>query len=247
MQIKLENVSFKNLKNLTFTLNDKKITGIVSSDIKDLINLNYIISNNIKDEGNIKYTPRFSKKSIGVISISKLDDMINGKVIDYIHSNIDDSLFEILDLNKSILEKNIKILSNTEKVKILFLKTLSENYETILINGIFEELDSSLRKKFIKIILNLKKFNNKTIIVSSTDVDIIYEFIDDLILIINSQSLTCDNKFSIYDDKEIVNNPQIRKPFVKQIEDMVYNKSNISLGKNDTINELIKAIYREIR
>lgn len=244
MQIKLEKVSFKNLKNLSFDINDKKITGIVSSDIKDLINLNYIILNNIKDKGNIKYSTRFSKKNIGIVSISNFDDMISGKVSEYINQEINDSLFDILEINKNILEKNINILSNTEKVKILFLKCLNSNYETILINGIFEELDSNMRKKFIKLILNLKKFNDKTIIVSSTNVDIIYEFVDDLILIVNGESLTCNNKFSIYNN---VNNPKVRKPFIKQIEDMVYNKSNINLGNNDTINELIKAIYREIR
>lgn len=247
MQIKLEKVSFKNLHDLSFDINDKKITGIVSSDIKDLINLNYVILNNIKNSGNIKYNPRYSKKKIGIISISNLDDMISGTAIEYIDDEINDSLLDVLDINKNILKRDLNTLSNTEKVKILFLKALNDNYETILINGIFEELDSFFRKKFIKIILNLKKFNDKTIIVSSTNVDILYEFVDDLVLIINGESLTCNNKFSIYNDEKIKSNPKIKKPFIKEIEDMVYNKSNINLGNNDTINELIKAIYREIR
>ena len=247
MQIKLENVSFKNLNNLSFDIENKKITGIFSNDIKDLINLNYIINNNIKDNGTIKYTPRFSKKNIGIISISNLDDMISGTVLEYINNNINDSLFDILDLNKNILKRDINTLSNSEKIKVLFLKILNENYETILINGIFEELDSNLRKKIIKIILNLKKFNDKTVIVSSTDVDIIYEFIDNLVIIFNGESLICDNKFSIYNNERILNNHQLQKPFIKEIENMIYNKSNINLGNNDTINELIKAIYREVR
>ena len=247
MQIKLEKVSFKNLHDLSFDINDKKITGIVCSDIKDLINLNYIILNNIKNSGSIKYNPRHSKKRIGIISISNLDDMISGTALEYIDADINDSLLDVLDINKNILKRDLNTLSNTEKVKILFLKALNDNYETILINGIFEELDSFFRKKFIKIILNLKKFNDKTIIVSSTNVDILYEFVDDLVLIINGESLTCNNKFSIYNDENIKSNPKIKKPFIKEIEDMVYNKSNINLGNNDTINELIKAIYREIR
>lgn len=247
MQIKLEKVSFKNLNNLSFNINDKKITGIISSDIKDLININYIILNNITDNGNIKYSPRHSKKRIGIVSISNIGEMINGSVLEYMNNEINDSLLDLLEISKELLNRQINTLSNTEKIKILFLKALTNNCETILINGIFEELDSKMREKFIKIIINLKKFNDKTIVVSSTDVDIIYEFVDDLVLVINGESLTCDNKFSIYNDKDIVNNPQIQKPFIKKIEDMVYNKSNINLGNNDTINELIKSIYREIR
>lgn len=247
MQIKLDNVSFKNLKNLSFDIEDKKITGIFCNDIKDLVNINYLISNNIKDDGNIKYKPRFSKKRIGILSISKTNEMINGIVKDYLDENINNSLFDLFEINKEILDRQIDTLSNTEKIKILFINILNNEYETILINGIFEELDITTRKKIIKIIINLKKFNNKTIIVSSTDIDIIYEFIDNLVLIINGNCLSCNNKFQIYKEKEIINNPLIEKPFIKKIEDMIYNKSNINLGNNDTINELIKSIYREIR
>ncbi|MBQ9023950.1 MAG: hypothetical protein IJ105_01870 [Bacilli bacterium] len=247
MQIKLDNVSYKKLNKVSFDIEDKKITGIFSNDIKDLINLNYCIVNDIKNEGSIKYIPRFSKKRLGIISISNTIEMINGTVKDYLDENINDSLFDLLEINKDIINRQINTLSNTEKAKILFINILNREYETILINGILEELDITTRKKIIKIIINLKKFNNKTIIVSSTDIDIIYEFIDNLVLLINGNCLSSNNKFSIYNEKEIVNNPLVEKPFIKKIEDMVYNKSNINLGNNDTINELIKSIYREIR
>lgn len=248
MQIKLENVSYKNLNNLSFKIENEKITGIVCNDIKDLININYVILNNIKDLGTIKYSPRYSKNKIGIISISNVSELINGSLYDFINlKKVDEELLNLFSMDKNIENRDIDTFSNTEKIKLLFLKVLTQEYDTILINGIFEELDMDMRKKFIKIIINLKKFQKKTILLSTTDINIIYEFIDNLIIILDGQSLSCSNKFSIYDEENIVNNPLIQKPFIKKIEDMVYNKSNIDLGNNDSINELIKAIYREIR
>ena len=246
MRINLEHVSYKNLNDLTFDIQDKKITGIVCDDIKDLININYIILNDIKDNGNIKYS-QSKKNKIGIVSISNINEMINGQVSNYILENIDNSLIELLDIDNEILHKDINVLSNTEKIKILFLKCLTEDNDTILINGILEELDTEKRKKFIKLIINLNKFKKKTIVISSVDIDIIYEFIDNLVLIINGNSICTDDKYNIYRNDAINKNPLIKKPFVKKIENMVYNKSNINLGENSNINELIKAIYREIR
>jgi len=245
MQIKLDNVKYKDLKDLSFTIEDNKITGIVSNDIFDLIRINYIISSNEKEDGKISYSNRYSKKKIGLITIKDVYEMINGISYDYITcKEIDDKLYDLLNINEKLLERNVSTLSTSEKIKILFLNCLSNDYDVILINGILEQLDNKLRKKIINIIINLKKFEEKTIIVSSTDIDIIYEFIDNLILIINGKSYFSSSKFSIFDE---INDITIKKPFIKQIENMVYEKSKIDLGNNETINELIKSIYREIR
>ena len=65
--------------------------------------------------------------------------------------------------------------------------------------------------------------------------------IDDIILIDNGKVLCAGNKFEIYE------NCNINKPFTIKIKDAIYEKSKINIGNNDNINELIKAIYREIR
>ena len=43
MQITLDNVSFKNLKNVSFNIEKNKINGLVCNDIKDLINKGYLV------------------------------------------------------------------------------------------------------------------------------------------------------------------------------------------------------------
>ena len=241
MQIKLEDVKFKNL-DLSFTINDKKITGIVSNNIYDLITTNYLIHNDMCSEGKIKYSKKYSKKKIGLISISNIYDTLNTKVYDFIEiNNPSDELLQLLELKESLFSRNMDELSTTQKIKVLILKCLIQNPDTILVDGIFERLDSFNRKKILKLLLNLKKFKEKTIIISTINIDLIYEFIDDIILIDNGKVLCAGNKFEIYE------NCNINKPFTIKIKDAIYEKSKINIGNNDNINELIKAIYREMR
>ena len=44
-----------------------------------------------------------------------------------------------------------------------------------------------------------------------------------------------------------MDNNFIDKPLVIEIANKVYKNSNIKLGRNESINELIKSIYREVR
>lgn len=227
-------INYKNLKSID--IEDKKITGIVSNNVYDINELNRIIFDKCKD-------------NIGLISIADADDMHDGSVYDFImgDNNIDyNEILKKVDINLDLLSKDLSICSTCEKIKILFAKTLIMNPNIILIDGILEVLDSKLRKKFIKIIIELNKFYNKTLVVSSIDIDIIFEYIDNLI-IIDDECTKFYDKYLIYDEKEFFNNSLINMPFVVKIENMILNKSNINLGKNDNVNELIKAIYREIR
>lgn len=244
MQIKLDNVTYKNL-NLDFVIENNKITGLVSNDINTLTTINDVIKNNTVDGGSIKYIKKSKKNTIGLISISDVENIIDGNCYAFLNAEqIDEEMYKLVNINKKVLEKDISHLSTTEKIKLVILKCLIEDHDTILIDGILEQLDEVQRKNIIKLLINLKKFNEKTILISSVDIDLIYEFIDSLIIVIDGRCLTSKDKYTIFKDNNIIN---INKPLVKQIEEMVYNKSNINLGNNDSINELIKSIYREIR
>ena len=241
MQIKLDNVKFRNL-DLDFIINDKKMTGIVSSDIYDLITTNYIICNNICDEGKIKYSKKYNKNKIGLISVSDLSDTFNINAYDFLEiKNPDEELLKLLEVKENLFNRKMDELSTTQKIKILLLKCLIKNPDIIFVDSILERLDTVNRKKILKLLWNLKKFKEKTIVISTIDIDLIYEFIDDIVIIENGKAIGYGNKYDIY------SNCNINKPFVIKVKDSIYKKSKINIGNNDNINELIKAIYREIR
>ena len=70
MQIKLNKVKYKDIKNINFEIEDSKITGIVSNDMYRLNDINYCISNNVFDEGSIEYNG--DRRDICLISLNTL-------------------------------------------------------------------------------------------------------------------------------------------------------------------------------
>ena len=204
---------------LEFEINDKKINGIVSNDLYTL--------NNICEKINYNYKNSF------LISINNLNSLCQEDLL-----NMDINSLLNYKLDKKIINKDINYLSISEKIRLLFLKCLSYDYDVIIFDCILEILDSDLRTLIIKKILDLNKFKGKTIIISSIDINIIYEIIDSLAIFNNKKCIYYGDKYNV---------PENFASFIKKIEKKIYENSNINLGNNDSINELIKAIYREVR
>ena len=195
-------------------------------------------------------------KKIGLINL----DIINkNKVIDQIEYYVKkynyrlleledrkNEIIKMLDIDEDILDSSIYDISESELSKVLIASVLLYNPETIIIDEMLDSLDYNNRTKVLKLIIKLKKFFNKTIFIVTSNIDDIYEFIDDIIVIDNGEVLINGNKNILFSNYEELLDKKIRVPsivhFIKKME-----KNNIKLDKVDTINELIKTLYREIR
>lgn len=261
MQIVLKDVNYNKLKNLNICIDDNSITGVVGTLGCGKTDLSLIISKKVTpDSGVISYDCDLSDNKIGVITSFSYNDMLYGNVLlfikkysikyNYKMDDIDNRVLEILKmvgLNESILTKSIFNISKSEKIKVLLASILLYNPELIVLDNIVEELDNRSRTKLFKLIIKLKRFYNKTIIITSSDVNIIYELVDSLIILDNGNVLSYGNKFNVYKDSKVLNNSFISSPTIIEFTHMIEDKKKVSLGNNDCINELIKAIYREIR
>lgn len=205
---------------------DKKITGIVSNSVSNIIKFNENLSNEVY-----------------IISYFNVQNMNEGIVEDFLNAkkNEDDLLetLKTLNINSKILSKNICELSTSEKIKLLIVNALLKNYEVIYFDNILPCLDSSSRTKLYKLIIKLKKFQNKTILISDINIDNIFEFVDNLIIV--SDTIITGTKYDVF-PCDIINTP-----ITLTLRDKILENKNIDIGKVDSVNELIKAIYREIR
>ena len=205
---------------------DKKITGIVSNSVSNIIKFNENLSNEVY-----------------IISYFNVQNMNEGIVEDFLNAkkNEDDLLeaLKTLNINSKILSKNICELSTSEKIKLLIVNALLKNYEVIYFDNILPCLDSSSRTRLYKLIIKLKKFQNKTILISDINIDNIFEFVDNLIIV--SDTVITGNKYDVF-PCDIIN-----PPITLTLRDKILENKNIDIGKVDSVNELIKAIYREIR
>lgn len=205
---------------------DKKITGIVSNSVSNIIKFNENLSNEVY-----------------IISYFNVQNMNEGIVEDFLNAkkNEDDLLeaLKTLNINSKILSKNICELSTSEKIKLLIVNALLKNYQVIYFDNILPCLDSSSRTRLYKLIIKLKKFQNKTILISDINIDNIFEFVDNLIIV--SDTIITGTKYDVF-PCDIINTP-----ITLTLRDKILENKNIDIGKVDSVNELIKAIYREIR
>ena len=119
------------------------------------------------------------------------------------------------------------------------------NPEVIIFDDILCYFDEENKHKLFKLSNKLKKFFNKTIIFVTSDIDSIFEYIDNVVVIDNGKVLLEGEKKEVYKEYDIFKKNRIRVPniveFTKQMRD-----NHINIDYVDSINELIKTIYREI-
>lgn len=218
MQIKYNNNLIK--------FRDNKITGIVGKNVED-----------------IKCFFKSLSKKVYKISIFDIDS--NNKLVKEVinKKKIDDELLKLLNLDMKLVDKNMIQLNMIEKIKVLVFDSIINKYEILYFDNLLPFLDSKSRIELTKMIIKLKKFCNKTIIISDINIDNIFEISDDIFIIIDKNNYVFDNKYEVFSNT----NYNIDMPFTLVIKDKIYDKCKINIGNVDSINELIKAIYRELR
>lgn len=208
---------------------DGKITGITSNSVDDI---NYFFDNNLS-------------KKIYKISLNNIDYSCNMSVKDYLLNYYKiDELLKLLNLSSKIINREVNTLSLSEKVRIEIAFAIIKDYDNIYINNVLSCFDRKTRMYFCKLIIKLKKLYNKTIIISDINIDNIFELIDNLIIINDKDVIYNGEKYEFYISN---NNNLFEKPLTIILKEEIYEKKGINIGNTDSINELIKAIYRELR
>ena len=167
-------------------------------------------------------------------------------VYDYIYSytksqkkRINQSLL-FVDIDINIQSRDISTLSSSEKVKIELAIMLILNKEIIYLHNFdkyFMSKDLFYFKNLLKkIVLNY----HKTIVIINGNLSFMIDFVDYYFI------LTDNNKIQKFDKYELLNFDDIIKfpPIIDFIKYVNRNKKILNYYTN--INELIKAIYREV-
>ena len=198
-----------------------------------------------------------SNKKIGIINtnIVKFDivkDQIEYYVREYNYrlkelQDRENEIITMLEIDNDLLNKSVYSISESELYKVLIASIMLYNPDNIIFDEVLFSLDYKSKTKVLKLLMKLKKFFNKTIIIVCPNIDDIYEFIDDIMIIDEGKVLLYGNKYEVYSDNyDLIKEKNIRIPtiveFIKKMKDRGINLDNV-----DNINELIKTIYREMR
>lgn len=162
--------------------------------------------------------------------------------VDQLNKKIIDSL-KLVELNIDYLNKLIKELSSSELYKIVLASALIINPKILILDGSFVSMDINSEKNLIKIIRTIKRRYNKTIVIFSDNSDFVHT-IADYVFVVNDNKIVLEgNKYSVFENEEVLNNCHITLPKVILFEKLVLKKKNINMGYRDNINDLLKDIY----
>lgn len=154
-------------------------------------------------------------------------------------------IIKMLSINERILDKDIFDISESEYYKVLIGSVLLYNPEVIIFDDILCFFDEENKLKIFKLANKLKKFFGKTVIFVTSDIDSVYEFVDEVIVIDNAKILLSGNKKDVYKEYDLLKKNRIRIPNIVEFI-KIMKENNINIDDVDSINELIKTIYREI-
>ncbi|MDD4035958.1 MAG: ATP-binding cassette domain-containing protein [Bacilli bacterium] len=165
--------------------------------------------------------------------------------LDKIETRVEQAL-KMVGLNENILDKNPFELSNGEKRKVAIASSLIYNPQIIILDEPTVGLDGRSQKTMINLIRQLKNKYNKTIIIISHDIDMLYKFVDNVVVLKDGEVLCQGGKYEVLQNVELLRENNIGIPRVVQFCDKVYKTKNIKLGNYCEVNDLIKVIYRNV-
>lgn len=226
--------------------------------IKEFFNTNKIIGVvGNSGSGKSTFVKNFEKsKKTGIVNLdiiktNKVIDQIEVYVKEYNYRLVEleerkDEIIKMLEINSNILDMDLYDISESELSKVLIASVLLYNPDNIIIDEMFDSFDNKTKEKILKILIKLKKFFNKTVFIVTANIDYIYEFIDDVIIIDEGEVLLFGNKYEVYKNLDLLISKQIRVPNIVSFINKL-RKKNINIDNVDSVNELIKSIYREMR
>ena len=152
-------------------------------------------------------------------------------------------VLEVFDLDNSFLDKEISKLSKGEKRLLSYLRVFIYNPKIILIDEPFKNLDYKYEKILIYYLRELKNKYNKTIVIASNNVNVIYENTDKTLII--SDEVVFDDTKNIFTNDDILKKYNLYVPNLVMFVKLAAKKDKKIEYHND-IRDLMKDVYRNV-
>ena len=269
MEIVLNNVtySYKNkryLDRINLKIEDNKITGI-TGDNKSILCL-LIDSIKMANSGEIligdievnKDNLKVVRNKVSMIKQEPSDQFFTSNVLDEITFLINRLGYQPKDINKKIDEafimvgldtnirnRDIDTLTIGEQKLLQIAISMLYNPDIIIFDEVFTRLDRTNRNRIIKLIKQLKNKYHKTVIISSNNIDLLYELTDNIVILSNTHILYQGKTTDIYQDSKIIEEGKIEIPSLVKFTYLARNKK-IKLSYHTDILDLIKDVYKHV-
>lgn len=152
----------------------------------------------------------------------------------------------LVGLEEDYLEKDIYTLSKSEKKLLQIALALVVNPDILILEDPFVYFDKNSFEKLINMLLELKRKYQKTIIICSQDIDILYQITDNLVIFKDNKVLINDKTKTVFKDLLFLKDNQIELPEIIQFKEEVLFYG-IKLQESKSVNDLIKDVYKNVQ
>ncbi|MDD3048917.1 MAG: ABC transporter ATP-binding protein [Bacilli bacterium] len=260
------------LKDININLEEEKIHGIVGNSGSGKTTLACLINALIvPSSGSIEIDKYIIKKNVKMNNINEFRFNVG-----LVYQNPEDQFFEstvrkelefgmihfkyklkymnrricealtMVGLDESYLDLNPSKLSSSEKRKIAIASVLTFNPKILILDEPTIGLDNHSKKKLIMLIKKLKDRYHKTIIICTKDVNMLYPFVDNIVILNKGQVLVEGTKDEVYKHLSLLNTNHINVPEIVLFISKAINNKGVKLGRNTDVKDLIKDVYRNV-
>lgn len=171
------------------------------------------------------------------------------KVFEPKNKNIKAKVIKVLKmvgLDESYLSRNPFNLNGGEKRRVAIASVLISNPKLLIMDEPTIGLDNKSKKRLMKLLVNLKKKYSKTIIIVTHDVDMLYEIVDNVVVLNDGKLVKVGNKLEVFSDVALLEKNNTPVPSIIKFERIVFDKTGIDLGYNPNMNSLVRKVVETI-
>lgn len=264
MEIIINKLSYNELTNLSFKIQDGVITGITGRGKSTVLRL---LNGVLSGRGTIKYNGEkyTSKNKLSIVKQVSLVDCNFSNMLSFntimeymnfyiqyyklnIHDpkkKIDDSL-RIVGLSEKFLTRNIISLSSSEKMRLSLATALLNNPKMILFDEPFLYLDNKNEKKFARLIDQLNDKFGINIVIASNDSEMLYKYTKKVILLKDSTVFMEGDTKEIYQQVETLKKNDFEIPDIVLFTHLAKKMKDVKIDYHRDIRDLIKDIYKHV-
>lgn len=151
---------------------------------------------------------------------------------------------KMVGLDETYVNRSPFSLNGGEKRRVAIASVLISNPKLLIMDEPTIGLDNNSKKRLMKLLRNLKTKYLKTIIIVTHDVDMLYEIVDNVIVLNNGKLVKEGDKLTVFSNVNELDNNNTPVPNVIRTEKIIYDKTGIDLGYQPNLNALIRAIAK---
>lgn len=261
---------YKLFDNLNVNFDNATITGIIGpvgsgksillelvASIRDVNSGKIVIGDVVLNSKTKKKDINKIQREVGILFQSPYDQVYNLSVKKEMFLSLSDlkisksetmerikEALKMVELGEEYLDRNPFNLSQSELKKVTLASILIRKPKILLLDEPTAGLDYNGKKMLVNMLKILRKKDNITALIVSSDVDFLNQIADKIAVLKQGKVLIEGNRLDVFKKEKYLQNNGICVPKIIEFENFVLKEKNIKIGYREEINDLLKDIFR---